>query len=57
MDLLRWLIARTVGFPPFREEGGGILSVLKVSKTFRKVNNTRKAGTTKGIVIRRVGYS
>lgn len=33
---LRWLIARALGCPPFRADGGGNRRTLKVSKTFRK---------------------
>lgn len=39
-----------VGWPPFLVEGGGILRVLYVSKTFKSVKKTRNTGTMRGMV-------
>ena len=50
MARFRMLSARTVGRPPFLEDGGGTLSVLYVSNTFKKRKEARNTGTINGMV-------
>lgn len=45
-----WLIARTLGCPPFRDDGGGRFKVLKVSNMFIDTNRTRNTGTIRAMV-------
>lgn len=47
----RWLIARMVGFPPFRDDGGGSFRVLYVSNMLRKRNDARSMGTRRGMIV------
>ena len=50
MARLRWLRARRLGCPLFREDGGAGRRVLKVSNTFENTYARRRMGTIKGIV-------
>lgn len=45
------VIARTLGWPAFRLDGGGTLSTLKESYVLRKSVQTRRIGTTTGIAV------
>jgi hypothetical protein len=43
--------ARTLGFPPFRLDGGGGFKVLYDSQTFKNTMATRRTGTNRPIIM------